>query len=135
MWKGALVGVFIALGVGLLGVAPLVGFVLIAIAVVVWIMLNGHRSKTERLLLKLERTMLAMIAAAKADDLAALHDHGRQQLGILHELNMSGECPEERMNEFLTSRGLLSRFNDAEFGDFLRHKMQQAEMRFGLLGG
>lgn len=136
MLKSVLVGVGIAVAVGFLGVAPPLGFVLIVLAVLLWVFVfNGHKSKTERMVLKLERTMMAMLAAAQADDLAALHSYGRQQLGVLRWLQAEGKWSEEQVYRFLEQRGLVRQFTDPQVETLLAQAMRRAETQYGLLGG
>jgi hypothetical protein len=92
--------------------------------------LFGH--KTKRKVMKLERIMMAMEAAAKANDLRTLHRYTREQLVVLQWLNEHGDWSEEQLFSFLRKRGLVRSFVDPAVQELLSQKVPESEMMFGL---
>src|SRR4051794_17118188 len=59
---------------------------------------------TERLLLELETVVMEMISAARANDLAALHERAEVQLAIVNQLQLENTWPGDRIFDFLAGR-------------------------------
>jgi hypothetical protein len=86
---------------------------------------------TERLLLQLETIIMEMISAARANDLAMLHERARVQLAIVNQLQIESTWPTERIFSFLSERGRVDL--DGPAFQEMRRKVQEAEGLHGLL--
>jgi hypothetical protein len=86
---------------------------------------------TERVLLDLEKVILEMISAARANNLCKLHERGREQMAILNTLEQESAWSTERIAKFLSDRG-WGNFNTPEFRD-LHTKFEEAERTYGPL--
>ncbi len=92
---------------------------------------HAEEDVTERVLLDLEKVILEMISAARANDLHMLHERGREQMAILNTLEKESTWSKERIAKYLSDRG-WGKFNTSEFQD-LHFKFQQAERTYGQL--
>ena len=97
-------------------------------------MLGLFKSKTERKLLKLERTMMTMERAAEQDNLGVLHQGMQEQVKILNWLSLYGDRSENEVMEWIKNRGLVRSVHDDAIHDFMCKKGQDAEMTYGMIG-
>ncbi len=63
----------------------------------------GVHGLKERLLLDLEKVILEMISAARANDLPRLHERGRAQMAILSTIEQESTWSKERIAKYLSS--------------------------------
>jgi hypothetical protein len=84
---------------------------------------------TEGLLLDLEKVVIDMISAARANDLHRLHEGEEEHLAILKTLQVEGTWSNERISKYLKDRG-WGDLRGPNFQD-LRNKMREAQLKYG----
>jgi hypothetical protein len=84
--------------------------------------------------MKLERLMIAMESAARADDLEALHKYSVDQTIVLRWLHLNGSMPEDQVVALLERRGLVKSFCDPEVQAMMQTKARRAEGIYGYIG-
>ncbi len=84
---------------------------------------------TEGLLLDLEKVIIDMISAARANDLSRLREREEEHLAILNTLQVEGTWSNERISKYLNDRG-WGDLSGPNFQD-LRSKMREAQLKYG----
>jgi hypothetical protein len=86
---------------------------------------------TERVLLDLEKVIMDMISAARANDLERLHEREEEHRAILQTLQVEGTWSNERISKYLSKRG-WGDLRGPNFQD-LRSKVREAQLKYGPL--
>lgn len=81
------------------------------------------KSKTQKMVEKLERRMIATEDAYKAGKLDVARHGSTEELKIMRWLNMEGEWSEREIDDFLRNRGLVQRVNDGNFHERMSEDM------------
>lgn len=99
-------------------------------------MFGLFKSKTERVVIHLERVMNLMETAAMMGELKTLHSLTRDQVQLLGWLNMNGsdDWDEERVNAYIISKGRVRSLTDPKMRALMEERVMAAEMRYGLVG-
>lgn len=80
-------------------------------------MFGFGKSKTEKMVLKLERVMMAIESAYEKGKLDAARFGVNEQMRILNWLQSEGEWSEDQVRQYLEKRGLVRAVSDESYRD------------------
>jgi len=89
------------------------------------------KTKEQKFLEKLERIMMTMEAAARADKLDVLWYATREQIKMLRNLHDIG-VSQLNADNFLRSRNLVKSLSDEKMHRFMSQKVYESELIFGI---
>ena len=78
-------------------------------------MFGLFKNKTERMVLKLERLMMAIEHFYEKGKYDTARQAVREQHQVLKWLHYDGDWPEEKINQFLAERGLIRSITDEKY--------------------
>ena len=81
------------------------------------------KTKTEKMVLKLERVMMSIESAYEKEKYDIARFGVQNQLSILHWLNLEGEWSEERVTRYLKERGLVRSISDEAYCNEIAEKL------------
>lgn len=98
-------------------------YILLGIAMFILMVMTGSgKSKTEKLVLKLERMTMALESTIEAGQRDAAQTAMNEQLQVLQWLHNHGGWSEQQIDDYLTKRGLLRSLFDEKYRAELEDK-------------